>query len=463
MYKFINGKKVYEVGEIDERVEPLETTVAEAYEAATEALDTANTIAPTANEALATANAAKAKADEHDTAITNVTATATNAASIATAAKTTAEAVDAKATEANNTANDALALAKNHIFYVTALPTNAENAVYVIKNGASYTDLTAGNVVYVDAMYIGDKINNTFTQYLPFSYILNTTVQRSMLGVSVATLDANHRIPMSQMPTNATLYLGNWDASTGQYPSSEGVTNGDWYLVEVAGDVGTIHFDVNDRIMWNGTAWVKQFNTEGVTSVNGMTGAVTIEETPVIDNLTSTDMDKALSANQGKVLQDSKVDVFGSNITVTGAQFIPSKIPQNDDAAIEDTNTIIDCKVSEDGVLVSTFRKSFSKLWDWINSKISAAGYTKNTGTVTGVTMNGAAKPVTDGVVDLGTVLTSEAYRGTVTSVSIKMNGSTKGTVTGSGTIDLGTVMTSYRVPTSQPSSPTAGDVWLII
>lgn len=35
--------------------------------------------------------------------------------------------------------------------------------------------------------------------------------------------------------------------------------------------------------------------------------------------------------------------------------------------------------------------------------------------------------------------------KGTVTSVAVKMNGATKGTVTGSGTIDLGTVITSHQ------------------
>lgn len=35
--------------------------------------------------------------------------------------------------------------------------------------------------------------------------------------------------------------------------------------------------------------------------------------------------------------------------------------------------------------------------------------------------------------------------KGTVTSVAVKMNGATKGTVTGSGTIDLGTVLTAHQ------------------
>ena len=49
-----------------------------------------------------------------------------------------------------------------------------------------------------------------------------------------------------------------------------------------------------------------------------------------------------------------------------------------------------------------------------------------------------AAKQYVDGKPGINKV-------GTVTSVAVKMNGSTKGTVTSSGTIDLGTVITSHQ------------------
>ena len=125
----------------------------------------------------------------------------------------------------------------------------------------------------------------------------------------------------------------------------------------------------------------------------------------------------------------------------------------------------------------------------------------KKTGTITGIKMNGSSKG-TSGVVDLGTVITahqdisgkqdkitstaklpaslvsglatvatSGSYNdlshkptipaavtestvsgwgftkntGTVTSVAVKMNGTSKGTVTSSGTIDLGTVITAHQ------------------
>ena len=104
-----------------------------------------------------------------------------------------------------------------------------------------------------------------------------------------------------------------------------------------------------------------------------------------------------------------------------------------------------------------------------------ASGATANTGTITGIKMNGVSKG-TSGVVDLGTVITSHqdisrkvdvvagkglssndytdeekaklegiargatANTGTITGV--KMNGTSKGT---SGVVDLGTVITSHQ------------------
>lgn len=48
--------------------------------------------------------------------------------------------------------------------------------------------------------------------------------------------------------------------------------------------------------------------------------------------------------------------------------------------------------------------------------------------------------------------------KGTVTSVAVKMNGTTKGTVTNSGTIDLGTVITSHQDISGKQDKLTPGD-----
>lgn len=92
--------------------------------------------------------------------------------------------------------------------------------------------------------------------------------------------------------------------------------------------------------------------------------------------------------------------------------------------------------------------------------------YADNAGTVNGLTVQTAvpanakftdttysSKAAASGGTDVSLVTTGEkatwnaktSNTGTVTSVAVKMNGSTKGTVTSSGTIDLGTVLTSHQ------------------
>ena len=63
---------------------------------------------------------------------------------------------------------------------------------------------------------------------------------------------------------------------------------------------------------------------------------------------------------------------------------------------------------------------------------VSGWGFTMNTGTVTGVKVNGTTKSPTSGTVDIGNVVTS-----------VKINGSTKSP--SNGVVDLGTVITSHQ------------------
>lgn len=67
-----------------------------------------------------------------------------------------------------------------------------------------------------------------------------------------------------------------------------------------------------------------------------------------------------------------------------------------------------------------------------VESTVSGWGFTKNAGTVTGITMNGAAKSVgTDGVVDLGTVITSHQDISGKQNKAISIDGITAKTVEG--------------------------------
>ncbi len=78
-------------------------------------------------------------------------------------------------------------------------------------------------------------------------------------------------------------YQGTWDASTNTPAldnTDTGVT-GYLYQVTVAGTVnfgaGAISFEIGDKVVNNGTEWQKWDMTDAVASVNGFTGAVSLD------------------------------------------------------------------------------------------------------------------------------------------------------------------------------------------
>lgn len=120
---------------------------------------------------------------------------------------------------------------------------------------------------------------------------------------------------------------------------------------------------------------------------------------------------------------DGKVDN-----SATGANSLLTKTEVWTSTPIDDTYFI-----RQDVNGGSTFgRVKFSTLWSYIKTKVEALGYTKNTGTVTGVKMNGTSKG-TSGVVDLGTVLTG----GSQTSTSSADGGSNVYTFSDGSTITV--------------------------
>jgi hypothetical protein len=90
-------------------------------------------------------------------------------------------------------------------------------------------------------------------------------------------------------------YKGTWNAATNTptIVSSVG-TGGDYYIVSTAGTTninGTASWDVGDWIIFDGIIWQKVDNTDSVTSVNGLTGAVNLTTTNITEgtNLYYTD------------------------------------------------------------------------------------------------------------------------------------------------------------------------------
>lgn len=118
------------------------------------------------------------------------------------------------------------------------------------------------------------------------------------------------------------------------------------------------------------------------------------------------DLASSVQASLGKAdtaLQKHQ-DISGKvDNTAAGANSLLSKITNSWTATPTDDTYFI----RQDTSSKNEFgRVKFSTLWSYIKSKVESLGYTKNTGTITGIKMNGASKG-TSGVVDLGTVITA--------------------------------------------------------
>lgn len=100
----------------------------------------------------------------------------------------------------------------------------------------------------------------------------------------VASLGADGKVPLSQLPDSATgnlVYIGTWDASSNLPALASGVgVKGQFYKVNIAGNTmldGESTWSVGDQVVFNGTKWERiAESTAPVTSVNGLIGAVVL-------------------------------------------------------------------------------------------------------------------------------------------------------------------------------------------
>ena len=141
----------------------------------------------------------------------------------------------------------------------------------------------------------------------------------------VATLDANGHVPVEQMPTQSLIFKGYWDASTGAFPAA-GTVSGDFYIVSVEGTIGSTIYRPGDWIIWDGSAWTLSRNTNAVASVNGQTGAVTLdgsniqatyEGTTDTINTLLTQVGKVKTVNSQTPDANGNILLDGSNINAT--------------------------------------------------------------------------------------------------------------------------------------------------
>ena len=155
---------------------------------------------------------------------------------------------------------------------------------YTADNGDVFSTLNKYDFTVTTSMnhtdyYVGDAKGNRLTQLADMEVINLDYIKKEEKGTAggVATLDANGMLPLSQMPTESQIYIGEWDASTGTNPPTPS-RSGIYYNISVEGTIDGVHYNVNDWIIWDGTKWNKQVQTADVSSVDGRKGAVNLED-----------------------------------------------------------------------------------------------------------------------------------------------------------------------------------------
>lgn len=171
----------------------------------------------------------------------------------------------------------------------------------------------ANNDDLVNKSYVDSGLGN----YVPLS-------QKGAAN-GVATLDANGKLPSSQLTVSAFEYLGTWSAATNTPTLANGVgNNGDVYHVSAAGSVdfgaGAIAFSIGDKVAYNGSVWEKWDLSESVASVNGQTGVVVLDTDDIAEG--SSNLYYTNARFDARLATKSTSDLAeGSNLYYTDARF----------------------------------------------------------------------------------------------------------------------------------------------
>lgn len=140
-------------------------------------------------------------------------------------------------------------------------------------------------------------------------------------AIDAASLDANGKVPISELPNSIMVYQGVWDADTNTPTLLDGSGNvGDVYRVSVAGDrnlgSGTISFNVGDYVIYNSSeVWEKSDTTDAVATVAGRTGNVVLDVSDVADAVSTSDsrLSDARTPTAAGQVADMSIVAFGAN------------------------------------------------------------------------------------------------------------------------------------------------------
>lgn len=151
---------------------------------------------------------------------------------------------------------------------------NGSNVAAAVAMSGEATIANTGAVTLANSAVIG-KVLTGFTSGAGSVASTDTILE------AIEKLDGN----VNALESSVVL-KGTWDASAGTFPGSGSAQAGWSYIVSVAGTVDSVDFAVNDRIVaitdnasttTYASNWFKLDYTDQVLSVNGQTGAVSLD------------------------------------------------------------------------------------------------------------------------------------------------------------------------------------------
>jgi hypothetical protein len=194
-------------------------------------------------------------------------------------------------------------------------------------------------------------------------------------------LNSSTKVDVQYLPDSfvgAVVYQGTWDASTNTptLPAPDPNNKGYYYVVSVGGTYLGTPYGIGDWIISNGTAWEKVDNTQSVTSVNGLTGAVVLTTSEVSEGTNLYYTDSRVSANSSVVANSSKVSFPGFGTTAGTALEGDTVIPP------AYTNADVDTHLNTSTASASQVLSWDGSDYDWITVSGGSTGVTQvNSGT----------------------------------------------------------------------------------
>ena len=330
----------------------------------------------------------------------------------------------------------------------------------IISNSGNVTgpsSSTGNNLAAFDGT-TGKIIKDSGIATSTLSNLVHTTGTESITGTKTFTTNTNFRSGVSILNSSGTVgtYMISDTTNDGKLEFYAAQDDSAVQLQNIA--TPTNNTDAANKSYVDGQVATKYTKPSGGIPSTDLASAVQTSLGKADTALQSyTETDPIYSASAAAGITSSDITSWNGKYTKPSGGIPSTDLTSAVQTSLGKADTALQSYTETDPVFTASaaYGISSSDITNW-NSK------TSNTGTITGITMNGASKG-TSGVVDLGTVVTSEsdpiftasaAYGisssditnwngktsnvGTITGIT--MNGASKGT---SGVVNLGTVITS--------------------